>query len=131
MPVFRTNSSPSTDWHFDTTHRASHTGTYRFDRYKGQSNKAGAAAKPPPPRPRLVCPAAARRRRVEALARAFFLCRDAINTPANDMGPSELAAEAAALAAAHPGARCDVVEGEALLDAGYPAVYTVGQASAR
>lgn len=37
------------------------------------------------------------------MAEAFFWCRDMINTPAEDMGPQDLAAEAAALAAAHIG----------------------------
>lgn len=72
-----------------------------------------------------------RRVRVTALARAFYLCRDAINTPANDMGPQHLAAEAVALAAAHPRARVSVLQGDALLDEGWPAVHTVGRASTR
>ena len=37
------------------------------------------------------------------MAEGFFWCRDMINTPAEDMGPQDLAAEAAALAAAHAG----------------------------
>jgi leucyl aminopeptidase len=37
------------------------------------------------------------------MAEAFFWCRDMINTPAEDMSPQDLAAEAAALAAAHAG----------------------------
>lgn len=38
------------------------------------------------------------------MAEAFYWCRDMINTPAEDMSPQDLAAEAAALAATHAGA---------------------------
>lgn len=124
------------------THTKQHSqGCYRFDRYKSSAASPADAAKSGdsssgnlkaiPSRPQLVCPPGAQRERVEALARAFAFARDAINTPANDMGPQHLAAEAAALAAAHEGASCVVVEGDALLAEGYPAVHTVGRASSR
>lgn len=56
--------------------------------------------------------------------------RDLITTPAEDLGPADLAAEASALAALH-GARISVISGDDLLAAGYPAVHTVGRAAAR
>ncbi|GBG00284.1 cytochrome C oxidase subunit II [Raphidocelis subcapitata] len=103
-------------------------GSYKFDRYKtakqGGKERGAAGA-------RLVCPEAADRRRAVALARAHYFARDLINTPANDLGPEHLAREAVALAAAHEGAECSVVSGEGLLEAGYPAIHTVGRASTR
>ena len=53
-----------------------------------------------------------------------------LNTPAADLGPVELA-EAAAAVAVRFGAEFGTIEGKALLDQNYPAVYAVGQASAR
>ena len=55
------------------------------------------------------------RRLVGALAGATYLARDLITTPAEDLGPQHMVAEARALAAAHPGATIRVVEGEELL----------------
>lgn len=66
------------------------------------------------------------RRQVEATQ----LVRDLINTPANDMGPEELAAQAKAIAQTYK-AKYNEIIGEALLKANYPAIYTVGQASSR
>ncbi|HMB77850.1 MAG TPA: leucyl aminopeptidase family protein [Kiloniellaceae bacterium] len=93
-------------------------GSYSFDRYKDK-NKALA---------KLVCPAGVSRAATEALAEAVFLTRDLINTPANDMGPAELAAAAATLAERH-GAKVKVTVGERLLKANYPAIHAVGRAS--
>jgi leucyl aminopeptidase len=66
-----------------------------------------------------------------ALAEAYFWCRALITTPAEDCGPQHMAAEAAALAAHHPGASLKTITGEELLAQGYPAVHTVGRAAAR
>jgi leucyl aminopeptidase len=95
-------------------------GTYGFDRYK--SRKRGPAT--------LVWPERADRGEVERLARGIFLARDLINTPAEDMGPGDLAAAARTLAEAN-GASCTVVEGDALLAANYPTIHAVGRASSR
>ena len=94
-------------------------GSYSFGRYK-DGEEASAE---------LVWPRRAERQRVERAARATFLARDLVNTPAADMGPEELAGAAARLAEAH-GAECRITQGEALAEA-YPAVHAVGQASAR
>ncbi len=94
-------------------------GGYAFTRYK---KKERAPA-------RLVWPAKADRKAVERTAAAVFLVRDLVNTPAGDMGPSQLAAAARRVALAH-GATCKVIVGEALLRANYPAVHAVGRASA-
>ena len=66
-----------------------------------------------------------------ALAEVFYWARDTINTPAEDMGPQHLAAEAQALAAVHEGAEVTLIVGDELLEKNYPAVHTVGRASSR
>ena len=62
------------------------------------------------------------------LAHACALARDMINTPANDMGPLQVETIAREIAEAH-GAAIEVVVGEDLLEAGYPAVHAVGRAA--
>lgn len=62
-------------------------------------------------------------------AQAIWMGRDLINTPANLLGPSELAAAVVALAERFS-ARCDVVEGAALA-ANYPTIAAVGAGSDR
>jgi leucyl aminopeptidase len=64
-----------------------------------------------------------------AAAEAICAARDLINAPAADLGPAELAAAAAALAARHGGS-CEIVSGDSL-DQGFPAVAAVGQGSPR
>jgi leucyl aminopeptidase len=95
-------------------------GTYAFARYKAR--KKGFAA--------LVWPEEVDRAGVAAMAEAIFLVRDLINTPANDLGPADLAAAAVAVARKH-GARATVIAGEDLLKANYPSVYAVGAAASR
>jgi len=94
--------------------------TYVFDRYRAKKRSKAA----------LVWPAAADRERVLALARAVFLARDLVNTPAGDMGPAELAERAAAVAE-QVGARCRIIVGDELLAENYPTIHAVGRASAR
>jgi leucyl aminopeptidase len=96
-------------------------GAYRFTRYK--EDKDGDRAE-------LVWPAAADRQGTERAARATWLVRDLVNTPAADLGPAELAEAAASLATEH-GASCETISGEHLLAQGYPAIHAVGRASAR
>ena len=67
--------------------------------------------------------------RALAEARATWMVRDLVNTPANVLGPAELA-EAAAELAARYGAEGWIVIGQALADA-YPAVAAVGRGAAR
>jgi leucyl aminopeptidase len=63
-----------------------------------------------------------------AVARACALARDLVNTPPNDMGPADLEAAARAVAAEFA-AEVQVVAGDDLLAAGYPAVHAVGRAA--
>src|ERR1700746_1962410 len=64
--------------------------TYSFTRYHSKTRPATA----------LVWPDGTDRGRVERLSRAVFLARDLANTPAGDLGPEELAAEAVHVATA-------------------------------
>jgi leucyl aminopeptidase len=94
--------------------------SYRFERYRKNE-----------PKPvRLAVTLEPQTERANTIAEAIFLARDLINTPAADLGPAELGAAAAALAARF-GATLRFVEGNALLDENYPAIHAVGQASAR
>src|SRR5690606_26395431 len=62
-------------------------------------------------------------------AAAVFRVRDLVNTPAEDMGPAALEAEAEALAKAWR-AKIKVTNGDALAH-DYPMVHAVGRAAAR
>jgi leucyl aminopeptidase len=95
-------------------------GTYRFDRYK----------KKPHTFSELVWPKGADAARVAVLAQAMALGRDLINTPAEDMGPLELAAAARAVAEEF-GAKVREVVGDVLLKENYPLLHAVGRASTR
>ncbi|HSR73173.1 MAG TPA: leucyl aminopeptidase family protein [Kiloniellales bacterium] len=95
-------------------------GTYRFARYRKAERRF----------PALVWPKGAERDAVERTVRAVFLVRDLINTPAEDLGPEELAAAARRLAREH-GAAVEVTTGTELLAKNYPAIHAVGRASAR
>ncbi|MGH8181440.1 MAG: leucyl aminopeptidase family protein, partial [Steroidobacteraceae bacterium] len=95
-------------------------GAYRMDRYRLDG--------PEPARAVLVPPEGADLEYADAAARATALARDLINTPANDLGPEELAEAALDLARSH-GARCQVLAGGEL--AGFPLLRAVGAASPR
>ena len=97
-------------------------GHYRFARYKRKSSGSESV--------KLVWPKDADQGQVLRVARGVCLARDLINTPSNDMGPAELAAEAEALAHEH-GARISRIEGRALLDKNYPMIWAVGAGSSR
>ena len=99
-------------------------GTYRFDRMRASKNKLGDKA-----RGELVWPEGCDRSHVESMARATFLVRDLINTPASDMGPADLAQSAKA-AADNGGATIRILVGEELLEKGFPAIHAVGRAAA-
>jgi leucyl aminopeptidase len=92
---------------------------YAFTRYHAKS----------PTPTSLVWPEGADRGRAERLARAAFLARDLANTPAGDLGPEELAAEAVRVAEA-AGARHRVIVGDELLAENYPTIHAVGRAAA-
>ncbi len=92
-------------------------GAYRFTRFKpGKRTPA-----------RLVAAPGHEDAAIEAAA--IWRARDLINTPANHLGPAELAAAVAEIGAAH-GARVEIIEGSAL-EQGFPAVAAVGQGSPR
>lgn len=94
---------------------------YRFDRYRKDDQATG---------PRILLTAEPGRiAEVTALAAATFKVRDLVNTPACDLGPAELEAQAATLAKAH-GAQLTVTRGDAL-ERGYPMIHAVGMAAAR
>jgi leucyl aminopeptidase len=95
-------------------------GTYAFTRYK--KRKRGFAT--------LVWPGRAPQAEIARLARAVFLARDLVNTPAEEMGPAELAAAAAELAKG-AGAQCEIIVGDELLARNYPMIHAVGRGSAR
>jgi leucyl aminopeptidase len=118
---------PAGDWRLDGWAEAeAHAlalafalGAYRFDRYKAKSA----------PRPRLVAPRGLDLTVTRALVDACFRVRRMVDTPAADMGPAEIEAEARGVAEAH-GASFQITVGDALLEANYPAVHAVGRAAA-
>jgi leucyl aminopeptidase len=92
-------------------------GAYRFTRFKPAKREAA----------RLVPPAGTER--AADTAAAAWRGRDLVNTPANLLGPAELAAAVGEVAAAH-GARFSVIESDELAE-GFPALAAVGRASPR
>ena len=97
------------------------SGQYRFDRYRSE---------PATDAPRILLTT-----QVKAIdpalaeAAAVALVRDLVNTPAEDMGPAELEAQAATLAKAYK-AELKVTSGDAL-EREFPMVHAVGRAAAR
>ena len=115
---------PLDDWHVEPGDFAPDAavlgfclGAYRYRRFK--------APKREPARIAMGAASAS----ATAQAAAIWMVRDLINTPANLLGPAELAEAALALAARH-GADPWRVEGEALAR-DYPTVAMVGQGAAR
>jgi len=92
-------------------------GAYRFTRFKPAKREAARLVPPPGTE------------RAAGTAAAMWRGRDLVNTPANLLGPAELAAAVGEVAAAH-GARFSTVEGEALAE-GFPALAAVGRGSPR
>jgi leucyl aminopeptidase len=93
-------------------------GAYRFSRYRADRSE---------PR-RLVLPPSVDGVDVARIADGVALARDLINTPANDMGPADLAEAARKLAAAY-GAKFTEIVGDGLLPANFPLIYAVGAAA--
>ena len=93
-------------------------GGYTFSRYK-PARRAPAE---------LLLPASGAARQGLVLAEAIAHTRDLVNTPAEHMGPAELA-EAARLVARQHGASFKQTVGDALLKAGFPAIHAVGRAA--
>ena len=93
--------------------------SYGFGRYGKQVQ----------PVAQLVCPKGVDREAVLRAARASWMVRDLVNTPASDMGPDELEQAARAVARAYK-AKLRVVSGKAL-EKGFPMIHAVGKASPR
>jgi leucyl aminopeptidase len=95
-------------------------GGYRFDRYRAAKSEAASIEAPPNADVQFVALA----------AESLRMARDWINTPAQDLGPVELAAAARELAERHQAAYQEWV-GEGLLAANFPTVHAVGRASSQ
>ena len=95
-------------------------GGYVFDRYKKRLREPA----------HLAMPKTADKDAVRREAEAIFMVRDLVNTPAEDMGPAELAAAAREVART-AGAKFSVIVGEDLLKKNYPCIHAVGRASSR
>ena len=94
-------------------------GLYRFDQYRSAPSRDV----------RLVAPEGIDLVEIRRIAEGTTLARDLVNTPANDLGPAELADAAQALARTH-GAEVAITDGEAL-ENGFPMIAAVGAASTR
>ncbi len=94
-------------------------GAYRFTRY----GKRGVAAQ-------LELPRSVDGADLSRIVEAVYWARDLVNTPANHMGPAELAEAAATLAARH-GASIQTIVGDDLIAQNFPLIHAVGRAAAR
>jgi leucyl aminopeptidase len=95
-------------------------GSYRFSRYRKSDS----------PDARLVPPDGVDVAAITRIAEAAALARDLINTPANDMGPEELALAAQDLAKRF-GAEFNCIVGDHLTRQNFPLIHAVGMASPR
>jgi leucyl aminopeptidase len=95
-------------------------GGYVFDRYKPARRK---------PAELMIAPGAGASRGV-LMAAAMGATRNLVNTPAEEMGPEELAEAVRAVAKTH-GAKFKQTVGDALLRANFPAIHAVGRAAVR
>ncbi len=95
-------------------------GAYRYTRYHGGPERAPASLVVAQPLLDELAPL------LEAAARV----RDLVNTPTEDLGPEQLAAEVRALGKQH-GARLREWVGEDLLKHNFPTIHAVGRASHR
>lgn len=92
-------------------------GAYQFTRYKKPSRQAA----------KLYLHTATVEH-VNNIVESIYLVRDCINTPTDDMGPSELAEVMESLAKKYD-AKFTQIIGDDLLKQNYPSIYTVGRAS--
>src|SRR6202789_97683 len=95
-------------------------GAYRFERYRAAKGESASIEAPPN----------ADMQFVGLAAESLRMARDWINTPAQDLGPVELAAAARGLAERHQAAYQEWV-GEGLLAANFPTIHAVGRASSQ
>src|ERR1700678_1186122 len=95
-------------------------GAYRFERYRAAKGESASIEAPPNADMQFAALA----------AESLRMARDWINTPAQDLGPVELAAAARGLAERHQAAYQEWV-GEGLLAANFPTIHAVGRASSQ
>ncbi len=95
-------------------------GAYRFGRYRPADEAAGLV--------RLVVPDGVDAAEIRRIAAAVWRGRDLINTPANDLGPSDIGAAVRALATEH-GAQVLEIAGDDLLTNNLPLIHAVGAAA--
>jgi leucyl aminopeptidase len=95
-------------------------GAYRFDLYKPARREPAT----------LMLASSPEAQRGLLLAAVIAGTRDLVNTPAEHMGPQELA-QAVALVAQQHGASFKQTVGDALLKANFPAIHAVGRAATR
>ena len=93
---------------------------YRFERYKSDSRIPA----------RLLWPEYVDQPAVRRVVEAVYFVRDLVNTPAQDLGPAELADAVAELANRFD-ARLETIVGNDLLAKNYPAIHAIGRAAAR
>jgi leucyl aminopeptidase len=94
--------------------------SYRFTRYRKSTGEL----------PRLAVPDSVDLEKLYAILDGVNIARDLINTPANDLGPEELAAAIKRLFDDNGGEGKILVGGD-LLEEGFPMVHAVGRASSR
>ena len=93
-------------------------GAYQFNEYQHKEEKCA----------RLYCADDIEVEKLTAIVHSTKLVRDLINTPANDMMPTHLAAAAQSLASKYQAEYSEVI-GEDLLKQNYPLIHAVGRAS--
>ena len=92
-------------------------GAYQFTRYKKPIRKAAELYIP-----KKLLPA------IENVVESIYLVRDLVNTPTDDMGPTQLANAANELAQAYGASFLQIIDDD-LLKQNYACIYTVGRAS--
>ena len=133
-------------WAFSAAAMVLPKGDYRLVPEEGSPKELGSAAalgwalgtyeftpfrtKPARSLPKLIPPPGVDPALVEALVRATFLVRDLVNTPAEEMGPQDLA-QAAVRVAKEGGAQVEVIAGQELLERNFPSIHLVGRGSQR
>lgn len=116
---------PEGQYHFDLPEKdylmfatAWGLGAYQFNRYK----------KPLRAPAQLVIPDNLDYKKMNNIVESIYWVRDLINTPTDDLGPSELAAVVMDLSQQY-NATCQQIVGKELLKYNYASIYTVGRAS--
>ena len=92
-------------------------GAYQFTRYKKSSRELA-----------LLVISTAAKASIENIVTSIYCVRDLINTPTDDLGPSELASEVEKMASEFQ-AKFNQIIGDDLLKLNYPAIHAVGRAS--